>query len=119
MFVMQTSNPFIERTLNIANTAVHPLAHQLSENREHLLYAAATFLQEVIQESGVLRIALIGSILTAKKNPKDIDFLLSVEDGLDLERLARAGRRLKGRAQEVNILWILFGRKYRSDQGNS
>ena len=83
--------------------AVHPSAHQLSENRAHLLRAAATFLQEVIQESGVLRIALIGSILTAKNNPKDIDILLSVEDGLGLERIARAGRRLKGRAQQKNL----------------
>ena len=79
------------------------MAHQLSEDRAHLLHAAVTFLKEVIQESGVLRIALIGSILTAKKNPKDIDFLLSVEDGLDLGRIARASRRLKGRTQQKNL----------------
>jgi hypothetical protein len=52
---------------------------------------------------GVLRIALIGSLTTAKPLPKDADVLVTIEDGLDLGPLARAARRLKGTAQQMNL----------------
>lgn len=45
--------------------------------------------------------SLLGSITTDKKNPKDIDFLVEVEDEADLEPLARLGRKMKGRAQQM------------------
>jgi hypothetical protein len=48
------------------------------------------------------RIALIGSLSTSKPLPKDADVLVTIEDGLDLGRLA-AGRRLKGAAQQINL----------------
>lgn len=41
-------------------------------------------------------------ITTDKQNPKDIDFLVVVDDDLDLEPLARLGRKIKGRAQQLN-----------------
>ena len=44
--------------------------------------------------------SLLGSITTNKQNPKDIDFLIEVEDEADLEPLARLERKMKGRAQQ-------------------
>ena len=51
---------------------------------------------------GVRRIALIGSLATAKAAPKDADLLITVDDEVDLIPLAVAGRQLKGRAQSRN-----------------
>ena len=70
--------------------------------RQFLLLEALSFVRTASRLPGVLRIALIGSITTDKPDPKDIDLLLTVADDLDLERLASAGRRLKGRAQGRN-----------------
>jgi hypothetical protein len=36
-----------------------------------------------------------------KRIPKDIDFLVEVEDEADLEPLARLGRKMQGRAQQM------------------
>jgi len=44
----------------------------------------------------VLRIALMGSLVTNKPIPKDADVLVTIDDTTDLTGLARAGRRLKG-----------------------
>jgi hypothetical protein len=52
---------------------------------------------------GVLRIALVGSLTTTKAIPKDADILVTIDGGMDLTRLARAGRRLKGLAQTINL----------------
>ncbi|MBL8692763.1 MAG: hypothetical protein JNJ88_01565 [Planctomycetes bacterium] len=51
---------------------------------------------------GVQRVALIGSIVTDKCNPKDIDFLLTVSAEIDMGAAALAGRRLKGSLQGYN-----------------
>jgi hypothetical protein len=45
---------------------------------------------------GVRRIALIGSLTTAKEFPKDLDLLVTVSDDCDLAPLAKLGRRLTG-----------------------
>ena len=71
--------------------------------RRHLLHAAARFVESIQAENGVLRIAVVGSILTDKHNPKDIDLLVTVADNLELDRIAAAGRRLKGTAQTRNL----------------
>jgi hypothetical protein len=71
--------------------------------RQFLLAEAFRFVQAVGQLPGVLRIALIGSLLTAKADPKDVDLLITVSDGYDLAPLALAGRKLKGRAQGQNL----------------
>ena len=52
---------------------------------------------------GVLRIALVGSLTTTKANPKDADVLVTIDGAMDLSKLARAGRRLKGSAQTINL----------------
>jgi len=48
-------------------------------------------------------VALLGSLATAKAIPKDVDLLVTVERAMDLSQLARAGRRLKGSAQTINL----------------
>ena len=48
------------------------------------------------------RIALLGSLTTAKLDPKDADLLVTVRDDTDLAALARLARRLKGRTQTRN-----------------
>ena len=52
---------------------------------------------------GVRRIALLGSLVTAKAIPKDVDLLVTVERAIDLTQLARAGRRIQGLAQTINL----------------
>ncbi len=47
--------------------------------------------------------ALVGSLTTAKAIPKDADVLVVIDDAVDLHRLASAGRRLKGAAQNINL----------------
>jgi hypothetical protein len=51
----------------------------------------------------VLRIALLGSLTTTKAIPKDADVLVTIDGDLKLHALARAGRRLKGFAQTMNL----------------
>jgi predicted nucleotidyltransferase len=70
--------------------------------REQLLSHLPWFVSAVTKLSGIRRVALLGSILTAKQNPKDIDFLVEVEEQADLKPLARLGRKIKGRAQQMN-----------------
>jgi hypothetical protein len=42
-------------------------------------------------------------LATAKAIPKDVDLLVTVELAIDLAPLARAGRRLQGLAQTINL----------------
>jgi hypothetical protein len=66
-------------------------------DRAVLLEAGHWFIRAAAKLPGVRRIGLIGSILTGKRHPKDIDFVVQVLDDLDLASLASLGRRLKGR----------------------
>ena len=68
--------------------------------REHLLNAGAEFVERLKPVPSVRRIALIGSLTTDKDNPKDIDFLVTVDPSADIPRVAAWGRRLKGQAQQ-------------------
>jgi hypothetical protein len=45
----------------------------------------------------------LGSLATAKAVPKDVDLLVTVDRAMDFSQLARAGRRLKGVAQTINL----------------
>jgi hypothetical protein len=51
---------------------------------------------------GVTRIALLGSLTTAKPDPQDADLLVTVADEADLAPLAALGRKLQGHAQSLN-----------------
>ena len=70
--------------------------------RQQLLSFAIEFVQTVMNLNGVTRIAMLGSLTTNKPDPKDADLLITVKNNLDLSRLAKAGRRLQGRAQSLN-----------------
>jgi predicted nucleotidyltransferase len=74
-----------------------------SENqRAGLLDGLQRFVSDARSVAGVRKIALVGSIVTAKPNPKDIDLLVVVADDADLIPLATHARRLQGHAQSLN-----------------
>jgi hypothetical protein len=52
---------------------------------------------------GVLRTALLGSLATDKPMPEDADVLVSIDAAVDLDPLARLGRRLQGTAQTISL----------------
>jgi len=70
--------------------------------RQQLLDGFCQFVVSARQIAGVRRIALVGSIVTEKRNPKDIDVLVVVADDADLAPLATCARRLQGHAQSFN-----------------
>ena len=71
--------------------------------RPHLLRAVLTFVRSARSTPGVLRIALLGSLATDKLVPKDADVLVSVDADVDLDPLARLGRRIQRTAQTINL----------------
>ena len=75
----------------------------VAEPRRPLLLAVLAFVLAARACPGVQRISLLGSILTAKAIPKDIDVLVTIDAAMDLTRLARFGRRLMGQAQTINL----------------
>ena len=70
--------------------------HGSIPSRAPLLKAVLRFVRGARICQGVLRMALIGSLTTAKPLPKDADVLVTIEDGLDLTPLARAAPALEG-----------------------
>jgi hypothetical protein len=70
--------------------------------RGFLISEVRTFVTRVRAVPGVRRVALVGSLATAKADPKDADLLLWVDDGADLAPLAHVARQLKGNAQRRN-----------------
>jgi hypothetical protein len=81
----------------------HAPTPSIAEPRRPLLLAVLAFVRAVSNCPGVLRISLIGSLTTAKSVPKDADVLVTIDGTMDLAQLARAGRRLKGSAQTINL----------------
>jgi hypothetical protein len=75
----------------------------VAEPRRPLLLAVFGFVRAARGYPGVQQISLLGSILTAKAIPKDIDVLVRIDAATDLTRLAHSGRRLMGQAQTINL----------------
>ncbi len=75
----------------------------VTEPRRPLLLAVLSFVLAARALQGVQRISLLGSIVTTKPIPKDIDVLATIDGGMELTRLARDGRRLMGTAQTINL----------------
>lgn len=71
-------------------------------HRWELLEAAVRFIRAAAQVPGVRSISLLGSIVTDRSDPKDIDLLVVISDDADLSVLATYARRLQGRAQQFN-----------------
>ena len=70
--------------------------------REKTLRGVLVFVREAVAIEGVRRIGLLGSIITGKSNPKDVDLLVTVTDEADLAPLAKCTRQLQGRVQGLN-----------------
>lgn len=70
--------------------------------RIFLLNGVLRFTHAVRNLRGVRRISLVGSLATPKTTPKDADVLVTVASDCKLDRLAKAGRALKGHAQARN-----------------
>lgn len=70
--------------------------------RAQLIAEVLPFVRAASRLPGVLRIALIGSLVTDEPDPKDIDMLVTVTDETDLAPLAKLGRKLQGHAQALN-----------------
>ncbi len=68
-------------------------------DRGALLLAAKWFFDRAIKLETITRIALIGSICTEKKHPKDIDILLTIAPGAEISPIARLKRQMSGRIQ--------------------
>jgi hypothetical protein len=75
----------------------------IAEPRPALLEAVREFVRAAGGIEGVLGIALVGSLATNNAIPKDADVIVTIDAAMDLAGLARAGRRLKGRAQNINL----------------
>jgi len=76
-------------------------------SRERFLDEVLRFVRSAANLPGVLRIALVGSILTDRPDPKDVDVLVSVADDAELAPLAALGRRLQGRLQSLRCRRVL------------
>lgn len=70
--------------------------------REQMLAGVLQFVRAVERLAGVRRIALVGSIVTTKPTPKDVDLLVTVTDAADLAPLARCARQRQGKLQGAN-----------------
>jgi hypothetical protein len=73
------------------------------EPRRPLLLGAYSFVRAASTYAGVRRISLLGSLVTAKAIPKDVDLLVTIDGTMDLTQLARACRRLMGSTQSINL----------------
>ena len=76
-------------------------------SRERFLDEVLRFVRSAANLPGVLRIALVGSILTDRPDPKDVDVLVSVADDAELAPLAALGRRLQDRLQSLRCRRVL------------
>jgi hypothetical protein len=70
--------------------------------RAFLIAETFRFIDRVVTLPGLRRITLLGSIVTPKADPKDVDILISIDDDADLTALATAARKLKGATQGKN-----------------
>ncbi len=81
----------------------HSPSPSVIEPRRPLLLNSCSFVRAASACEGVRRISLLGSLVTAKAIPKDVDLLVTIDSTMDLTRLARAGRRLMGSTQSINL----------------
>jgi hypothetical protein len=72
-----------------------------AEVRGTLLRLALAFVRSASSIPGVQRIALLGSLVSAKARPKDADLLITIRPDVDIGALAKCGRQLKGGAQSA------------------
>lgn len=76
--------------------------HHSTNIRNVFIQEVKIFTNKAKTIPGVLKIAVIGSLSTSKANPKDIDMLLTIDDDMDLSRLAKITRQMNGHVQAYN-----------------
>jgi len=80
-----------------------------------LLQAARWFAVRSCHIVGVERVALIGSLCTTKRNPKDLDLLVTVTAKAEITPLAKLGRRTQGQVERGLLgvdIFIAEGSEY-------
>lgn len=73
----------------------------INQYRKNIIQLVYEFYISCIKINDVKRIALIGSIITNKEKPHDVDLLLTIPDDLDLNRLAKISRALQGKSSQI------------------
>ena len=63
--------------------------------RAFLIAEAFRFIDRIVAIPGLRRIAIVGSLIAFKAQPKDVDILITIDDEADLTSLATAARSLK------------------------
>jgi len=79
-----------------ASRRAGPPQHETSD-REHLLAAAQWFIAEAAKLESVEQIALVGSLCTEQKKPRDLDLLVTVKPGSSIKALGKLKRKLQGK----------------------
>lgn len=75
---------------------IGPPQHETSD-REHLLAAAEWFVEEASKLEDVNQIALVGSLCTDQKKPRDLDLLVTVRPDASIKALGKLKRKLQGK----------------------
>ena len=91
-------SPEPDREIEIPAPVSAPLINP-NTDRGALLLAAKWFVDRAKKLESVKQIALVGSICTNKKNPKDIDILLTIATDSDIAPLSKLKRQMQGRTQ--------------------
>lgn len=81
---------------------IGPSKHATSD-RAHLLGAAKWFVGEAAKLEEVERIALVGSLCTDQRKPRDMDLLVTISPGSSLTRIAKLKRKLQGRISRSSM----------------
>ena len=98
----QRVTPAVRRLKHVVHLNLIEMPPIDEDVRAFLIAEAFRFIERIVGIPGVRRIAMLGSLLSSKANPKDVDLLITVDDELDLTALAKSARRLKGIAQSKN-----------------
>ena len=72
-----------------------------TNRRPELLSAVLDFVRRAQRLDGIRRIALLGSLATDKRQPKDVDLVVVVDDTIPLGPLARCKRQLQGKTMQT------------------
>jgi len=78
------------------NLHIGPPQHETTD-RQHLLAAAQWFVTEAPKLESVEQIALVGSLCTDQKKPRDLDLLVTVKPGSPIKALGKLKRKLQGK----------------------
>ena len=96
------------------NLHIGPPQHETSD-REHLLNAAKWFMEEASRLEEVDQVALVGSLCTAQKKPRDLDLLVTVSPGSSIKALGKLKRKLQGKISRGSMgsdVFIAEGGRY-------